>query len=101
MPMSPRARPQTKPRPRTSSPTTKSPMRTNSDRNSHGLTIQNIQSVLSQQNAHEPTGQTSDETTTADIVTNDQISHADQFRSEQPWPHNSEYSVRIEPAECP
>jgi len=48
--------------------------------NSHGLTIQNIQSVLSQQNAHEPAGQISDGTTTADIVTNDQISHADQFR---------------------
>jgi multidrug efflux pump len=49
--------------------------------NSHGLTLQNIQSVLSQQNAHEPAGQISDETTTADIVTNDQISHADQFKS--------------------
>ena len=43
--------------------------------NSHGLTIQNIQSVLSQQNAHEPAGQISDGNTTADIVTNDQISH--------------------------
>jgi multidrug efflux pump len=49
--------------------------------NSHGLTLQNIQSVLSQQNAHEPAGQISDGTTTADIVTNDQISHADQFKS--------------------
>ena len=49
--------------------------------NSHGLTIQNIQSVLSQQNAHEPAGQISDGNTTADIVTNDQISHADQFKS--------------------
>jgi multidrug efflux pump len=48
--------------------------------NSHGLTLQNIQSVLSQQNAHEPAGQISDGTTTADIVTNDQISHADQFK---------------------
>jgi multidrug efflux pump len=48
--------------------------------NSHGLTIQNIQSVLTQQNAHEPAGQISDETTTADIVTNDQISHADDFK---------------------
>jgi multidrug efflux pump len=47
--------------------------------NSHGLTIQNIQSVLSQQNAHEPAGQISDGNTTADIVTNDQISHAYQF----------------------
>jgi len=48
--------------------------------NSHGLTIQNIQSVLSLQNAHEPAGQISDGTTTADIVTNDQISHADQYK---------------------
>jgi multidrug efflux pump len=36
---------------------------------------------LSQQNAHEPAGQISDGNTTADIVTNDQISHADQFKS--------------------
>ena len=49
--------------------------------NSHGLTIPNIQSILSQQNAHEPAGQLSDGTTTADIVTNDQISRADQFKS--------------------
>jgi multidrug efflux pump len=49
--------------------------------NSHGLTIPNIQSVLSQQNAHEPAGQLSDGTTTADIITNDQISRADQFKS--------------------
>ena len=48
--------------------------------NSHGLTLQNIQSVLSQQNAHEAAGQISDGTTTADIVTNDQISHAADFR---------------------
>ncbi len=48
--------------------------------NSHGLTIQNVQSILSQQNAHEPAGQISDDNTTADIVTNDQISHADQYK---------------------
>jgi multidrug efflux pump len=36
--------------------------------------------VLSQQNVHEPAGQISDGVTTADIVTNDQISHADQFK---------------------
>ena len=47
---------------------------------SHGLTIKNVQSVLSEQNAHEPAGQISDENTTADIVTNDQISRADQYR---------------------
>ncbi len=48
--------------------------------NSHGLTVQNIQSVLSQQNAHEPAGQIVDGATTADIVTNDQISRADDFK---------------------
>jgi multidrug efflux pump len=48
--------------------------------NSHGLTLQNIQSVLSQQNAHEPAGQITDGDTTADIVTNDQISHADEYK---------------------
>ena len=48
---------------------------------SHGLTLQNIQSALSQQNAHEPAGQISDGFTTADIITNDQISHADQFQN--------------------
>jgi len=48
--------------------------------NSHGLTIQNIKSVLSQQNAHEPAGQITDGNITADIVTNDQISHADQYK---------------------
>jgi multidrug efflux pump len=48
--------------------------------NSRGLTIRNIQSALSLQNAHQPAGQFSDGITTADIVTNDQISHADQYR---------------------
>jgi multidrug efflux pump len=48
--------------------------------NSHGLTIQNIKSILSQQNAHEPAGQITDGNITADIVTNDQISHADQYK---------------------
>jgi multidrug efflux pump len=48
--------------------------------NSHGLTIQNVQSVLTQQNVHEPAGQISDGTTTADIVTNDQMHQADQYK---------------------
>jgi multidrug efflux pump len=48
--------------------------------NSYGLTLQNIQSVLSLQNAHQPAGQLADETTTADIVTNDHISRADQYK---------------------
>jgi multidrug efflux pump len=48
--------------------------------NSHGLTIQNVQSMLTQQNVHEPAGQISDGTTTADILTNDQIALADQYK---------------------
>jgi multidrug efflux pump len=48
--------------------------------NSHGLTIQNIQSMLTQQNVHAPAGQISDGSTTADIVTNDQMHHADQYK---------------------
>jgi multidrug efflux pump len=48
--------------------------------NSHGLTIQNIQSALSQQNAHEPAGQIADGNMSMDIITNDQISHADQYK---------------------
>jgi multidrug efflux pump len=48
--------------------------------NSYGLTLPNVQSVLSVQNAHEPAGQLSDGITTADIVVNDQISQADQYK---------------------
>jgi multidrug efflux pump len=48
--------------------------------NSHGLTIQNVQSMLTQQNVHAPAGQISDGSTTADIVTNDQMHHADQYK---------------------
>jgi multidrug efflux pump len=48
--------------------------------NSTGLTMQNVQSILSLQNAHQPTGQLSDGNTTMDIVTNDQMSHADQYK---------------------
>ncbi len=48
--------------------------------NSRGLTLQNIQSVLSLQNAHEPAGQISDGIVTADIITNDQISQANQYK---------------------
>src|SRR5208283_1309740 len=48
--------------------------------NSHGLTIQNVQSILSQQNVHEPAGQISDGSATADIVTNDQLHHAGDYR---------------------
>ena len=47
---------------------------------SYGLTMANVQSVLSQQNAHEATGQITFGDTTADIVTNDQMHHADQYK---------------------
>jgi len=48
--------------------------------NSHGLTIQNLQSMLTQQNVHEPLGQISDGNTSAEIVTNDQMNHADDYK---------------------
>jgi multidrug efflux pump len=48
--------------------------------NSFGLTIQSIQSVLSQENAHEATGQLSNGIATADIVVNDQMRLADQYK---------------------
>jgi multidrug efflux pump len=47
---------------------------------SFGLTLGSIQSVLSLQNSHEPRGQLSDGAVTADIVTNDQISQAKQYK---------------------
>jgi len=47
---------------------------------SHGLTIKSVQSALSLQNAHQPAGQITDGNMTADIVTNDQISKADQYK---------------------
>ena len=48
--------------------------------NSYGLTMPALQAVLSQQNAHEATGQFSDGTTTADIITNDQMHQADDYK---------------------
>jgi multidrug efflux pump len=47
---------------------------------SMGLTLQDIQSTLSLQNSHQPSGQISDDLVTADIITNDQISHADEYK---------------------
>ncbi len=47
---------------------------------SMGLTLQNVQSMLSLQNTHQPTGQISDDLITADIITNDQLSHADEYK---------------------
>ncbi|MGA2633146.1 MAG: efflux RND transporter permease subunit [Terracidiphilus sp.] len=48
--------------------------------NSYGLTLPNVQSALSLQNAHEPAGQLSNGITTADIVVNDQMRLADQYK---------------------
>ena len=47
---------------------------------SMGLTLQSIQAMLTLQNTHQPTGQISDDLVTADIITNDQISHAKDYR---------------------
>jgi multidrug efflux pump len=47
---------------------------------SHGLTLANLQSVLSLQNADLAKGQISDGIVTADILANDQISHADEYK---------------------
>jgi multidrug efflux pump len=46
----------------------------------YGLTLANLQSVLSLQNADLPKGQISDGVVTADILANDQISHADDYK---------------------
>ncbi|MBT9332214.1 efflux RND transporter permease subunit [Paracidobacterium acidisoli] len=47
---------------------------------SYGLTLSSIRSALSLQNSHEPRGQISNGVLTADIITNDQISHADDYK---------------------
>src|SRR6202042_985647 len=47
---------------------------------SHGLTLANIKSVLSLQNSNSPKGQISDGILTADILANDQISHAIDYQ---------------------
>ena len=47
---------------------------------SFGLTLGSVQSMLSLQNSHEPRGQLSNGAVTADIITNDQISTAEDYR---------------------
>jgi multidrug efflux pump len=47
---------------------------------SYGLTLANLRSVLSLQNADMAKGQISDGVVTADIIANDQISHADDYK---------------------
>jgi multidrug efflux pump len=48
--------------------------------NSHGITMQNLQSMLTQQNVHQPLGQLTFGNTMADIVTNDQMNHPDDYK---------------------
>ena len=48
--------------------------------NNHGLTLANVQSVLSTQNADLAKGQWSDGVVSADIIANDQISKADDYK---------------------
>jgi multidrug efflux pump len=62
---------------------------------SFGLTLGSVQSVLRLQNAHEPTGQLSDNGVTADIITNDQISQADDYKPLIIGYHNGA-AVRLE-----
>ena len=47
---------------------------------SFGLTLSTVQSKLSLQNAHLPRGQLADGQVTADILTNDQLSKAEEYR---------------------
>jgi multidrug efflux pump len=47
---------------------------------SYGLSLADIKSVLTLQNAHEPRGQIANKVLTADIITNDQISRADDYK---------------------
>ena len=47
---------------------------------SYGLTLANLQSVLSLQNSDLAKGQISDGMVTADIIANDQISHAEDYK---------------------
>jgi multidrug efflux pump len=47
---------------------------------SMGLTLQNIQAVLSLQNSHQPSGQISDDLITADIIANDQLTRANEYK---------------------
>ncbi|HZP07375.1 MAG TPA: efflux RND transporter permease subunit [Terracidiphilus sp.] len=62
---------------------------------SFGLTLSNVQSVLRLQNSHEPRGQLSDNGLTEDIITNDQISLADEYKPLIIGYHNGS-AVRLE-----
>jgi multidrug efflux pump len=61
---------------------------------SFGLTLSNVQSVLSLQNSHEPRGQLANGSMTTDIITNDQISQAAQYQPLIVGYHNGQ-AVRL------
>jgi len=61
---------------------------------SFGLTLGKVQSVLSLQNSHEPRGQLSNSGISEDIITNDQISEAADYRPLIVGYHNGE-AVRL------
>ena len=63
--------------------------------NSYGLTLSSIQAVLSTQNADLAKGQISDGNVTADIIANDQISKADDYKPIIIGYHNGT-AVRLE-----
>ncbi|MGA9550792.1 MAG: efflux RND transporter permease subunit, partial [Candidatus Sulfotelmatobacter sp.] len=63
--------------------------------NSYGLTLANIQAVLSTQNADLAKGQLTDGSTTADIIANDQISKAEDYKPIIIGYHNGT-AVRLE-----
>ena len=61
---------------------------------SFGLTLANVQSTLSLENSHEPRGQLSDNGVSEDIITNDQISQASEYRPLIVGYHNGQ-AVRL------
>ena len=61
---------------------------------SFGLTLGTVQSVLSRQNSHEPRGQLANNGVSEDIITNDQISEAADYRPLIVGYHNGE-AVRL------
>jgi len=61
---------------------------------SFGMTLGTVESVLSLQNSHEPRGQINDGEMTEDIITNDQISLANQYKPLIIGYHNGE-AVRL------
>ncbi|MHB1795373.1 MAG: efflux RND transporter permease subunit, partial [Acidobacteriaceae bacterium] len=62
--------------------------------NSYGLTLGNVQSVLGLQNSDAPRGQLSDGAVTADILDNDQITKASQYKPLIIGYHNNQ-AVRL------